>query len=345
MRADPTAGAVPGLDLDALVGWLGGLGAASGPLQVRRIGDGQSNITCLVTDAQGRRVVLRRPPLGDRLGSAHDVAREARIIDALAGTTVPAPRILGVRDEGGTDGAPVVAMTFIDGVPVGPDTLERLTPAARRGLGPAIVHTLATLHSVDVDAVGLTGLARRSSYASRQLRRWSGQWDASRTREHHGVDALTERLRATVPEETEVRLVHGDLHPANTLVDVVTGDMVAALDWELCTLGDPLADLGTVLAYWPDEGEEALLPFSVSAAPGFARRAELVAEYGRLTGRDLSTVGFWHALGLWKVAIICEGIIQRVAGDTRNAAGWTPHQRTVDTLIDLATRVADDAGL
>lgn len=341
MPAD-TSTTVPGLDLDVVGRWLGELGVAAPPVTARRIGDGQSNITCLVTDGAGRLTVVRRPPLGRRLGSAHDVVREARVLAALAATAVPVPVVLGVHADGGTDGAPLVAMTFVEGTPVGPATLGSLTPVARRAIGQAMARTLAAVHAVDIDAVGLGDLGSRSPYALRQLRRWSGQWEASRRRDLPALDALTQRLRAQVPPQREVRLVHGDLHPANVLVDPATGEVAAALDWELCALGDPLADLGTLLAYWPDAGEETIMPFSVSAAPGFVRRADIVAEYADASGREVDAVGFWYVLGLWKVAIICEGIVRRVEDDHRNRAdGWVATRDMVDALVERATAAAD----
>ncbi|ODU04607.1 MAG: hypothetical protein ABS81_09485 [Pseudonocardia sp. SCN 72-86] len=333
-----------GVPRDALESWLRGTGCVEPPFVVRRIGNGQSNITCVATGADGRRVVLRRPPHGARPGSGHDVARESRVIAALAGSSVRVPRVFGALDHDGA--APVVAMSCVDGQPLDRAGVAALGPQARRRAGLSLAQTLAAVHDVDIDAVGLGTLASRAPYGPRQISRWTRQWEATRTRELPVLDELAGRLRRSTPPQRETRLVHGDLHPGNVLVDPVDGSVVAALDWELCTLGEPVADLGTLLAYWPEPGEPSPVGVAVSTADGFPTRAELVAEYATASGRDVSDVGFWHALGLWKLAIICEGIVRRATSDARNRAeGWTPARETVDEVAEGAFVVARAAGL
>ncbi|MGE9783091.1 phosphotransferase family protein [Janibacter sp. G368] len=333
-----------GLREDALTGWLVGLGVGlQAPLTYERVGLGQSNLTYLVTDAKGERLVLRRPPLGELLASAHDVAREHRILSALQGTDVPLPRVLGLCEDPSVTDVPVLAVSHVEGTVVDerPDA-EALAPAARHAIGLALVDTLGRIHGVDLTAVGLDDLASHKPYAARQLKRWSGQWELSRTRELPALEQLTERLRALEPESGEVVLVHGDSHLRNVIVDPDDASVRAILDWELCTLGDPLADLGTVLAYWPQPGDPPTMRFDASMVEGFATREELVERYVAATGRDVTHVPFWHGLGLWKLAIILEGVRRRQLDDPRNltAMGRIPAE-AVDELVACAHAVLD----
>src|ERR1700758_3775634 len=244
---------VVGIDPEAVTRWFDQLGVGfTGPLRFDRIGLGQSNLTYLVRDANDQRWVLRRPPLGQLLASAHDVAREARIMAALAATDVPAPKILGVTQDPGITDVPLVLMELIDGQAV--DTMaiaESLAPQRRRQIGVSLPTALAKIHAVDIDAVALSDLASHTQYAHRQLKRWAGQWERSKTRELPALDDLPGRLAAAAPEQRELSLVHGDFHLRNVIVSRGGGAVTGVLDWELSTLGDPLADMGTLLAYWP----------------------------------------------------------------------------------------------
>lgn len=340
---------IVGVDTEAVARWLAALGVeASPPLRFRRIGLGQSNLTYRVADADGRAWVLRRPPLGHLLASAHDVVREARILAALADTDVPVPRILGVTppDTEFSD-VPLVLMEFVDGLVV--DTMETaaaLTPQRRREIALSLPPTLATIHAVDVEQVGLRDLASHKPYAQRQLKRWAGQWELSRTRELPELDELTRRLAAAVPEQREIGLVHGDFHLRNLITDPSTGAVVATLDWELSTLGDPLADLGALLTYWPEPGETTGGDFAPSTLDGFPDRAEMTRRYLDETGRDAAAVPFWHVLGLWKLAIIAEGVMRRARDEPQNrAAAGTPTVERIDALVAKAREVADAAGI
>ncbi|WP_433955646.1 phosphotransferase family protein [Janibacter indicus] len=335
-----------GIDEAAMTDWLVGLGVGlQAPLTYARVGLGQSNLTYLVTDAQGARLVLRRPPLGELLASAHDVAREHRILAALQGTDVPLPRVLGLCEDPAVTDVPVLAVSHVDGTVVDERAdAEALSPAARHAIGLSLVDTLGRIHGVDLDAVGLADLASHKPYAARQLKRWAGQWELSRTRELPELERLTERLRTLEPEPGEVALVHGDCHLRNLIVDPDDASVRAILDWELCTLGDPLADLGTVLAYWPQPGDPPTMRFDASMVEGFATREELVERYAEVTGRDLTHVPFWHGLGLWKLAIILEGVRRRQLDDPRNltAMGRIPAE-AVDELVACAHVVLDEA--
>jgi aminoglycoside phosphotransferase (APT) family kinase protein len=338
---------VVGIDPEAVTRWFGQLGVGfTGPLRFQRIGLGQSNLTYLVRDADDRRWVLRRPPLGQLLTSAHDVAREARIMAALAPTDVPVPQILGVAQDPDIADVPLVLMEFIDGQVV--DTMsiaESLAPQRRRQIGVSLSMTLANIHAVDIDAVGLSDLASHKPYAQRQLTRWAGQWERSKTRELPELDDLTRRLAAAAPEQRELSLVHGDFHLRNVIVSRDTGAVIGALDWELSTLGDPLADMGTLLAYWPEPGED-VGDFPASTLAGFPDRAELARIYLDQTGRDPHALTYWHTLGLWKIAIIAEGVMRR-AMDTRQnkAASGTPTIKWIDAFVDAARELADAEGI
>ncbi|MBF6364205.1 phosphotransferase family protein [Nocardia puris] len=336
------------VDPAAVAEWLDALGVEHAkPLRFQRIGLGQSNLTYLVTDAADRRWVLRRPPLGHLLASAHDVVREARIIAALEHTDVPAPRILGVTQDAAVSDVPLVLMEFVDGQVI--DTMEiarSLTPERRAHIARELPRTLAKIHAVDIEAVGLSDLASHKPYAQRQLKRWAGQWEQSKTRELPELDALTRRLVAAIPEQREITLVHGDFHLRNVIADRASGDLVAALDWELSTLGEPLADMGSMLAYWPEPGEDTGGDFPASTLPGFPTRDELAEQYLAETGRDAAALWYWQVLGLWKVAVIAEGVMRRAMDEPQNkAAAGTPTVERIDALVRKATEIADAAGI
>lgn len=331
----PQLGFVP----DAVQTWMREAGVSfNGPLQFRRIGEGKSNLTIEVADEAAGRWVLRRPPLGELLASAHDVVREARIISALEGSSVPVPAVLGVCEDSRVSAAPLVLMEHVDGVVVDDmGVAEALAPEVRASLSDSLVATLATIHAVDLEATGLVDLAKHGHYAERQLRRWSAQWDAARTRDLPALDELTEILRRSVPPQHNTVLVHGDFHLRNLIASHREGRVRAVLDWELATLGDPLADLGSFLAYWPEQDDPPTGLFAASALPGFRTREELVASYSHATGRGGSAVAFWHVLGLWKIAIIVEGVLRRALNDPRNVSGGeVVAPEMVDRLVDRA---------
>ncbi|MEB3030858.1 phosphotransferase family protein [[Mycobacterium] nativiensis] len=338
---------VIGVDPAMVARWIVQLGIpVTRPLTFERIGIGQSNLTYLVCDAADHRWVLRRPPLGQLLASAHDVAREARILTALQDTDVPTPRVYGLTRD--ADDVPLLLMEYVDGVVVDRMAVaESLTPQRRRQIALSMAQTLAKIHAVDIDKVGLADLASHKPYAERQLKRWAGQWEKSKTRELPELDDLTRRLVAAIPPQQELTLVHGDFHIRNVITSRNGGAVTAVLDWELSTLGDPLADMGSLLAYWPQAGEEGIAgEFVVTTLDGFPDRAEMARTYLELTGRDAASLQFWHALGLWKVAIIAEGIVRRVLNNPENrAAAGTPLTGWIDALVHQAREVASAAGI
>ncbi len=347
--SDNSAGlaSIPELDLEAFGKWLHSNGIdIPHHVTVTRVGIGQSNLTYLLTDGDWR-WVLRRPPVGNLLASAHDVVREARILSALADTPVPVPHIHAVCTDTSVSPAPLVVMEHVDATVL--DNLpaaEALSVQQRRSVGKSMVDTLATIHEVDIDAVGLADLASHKPYAERQVKRWSSQWEKSKTRDIPAVDDLTRRFLAGAPEQHELRLVHGDFHIRNVMIDPAAASVKAVLDWELSTLGDPLADIGSTLAYWPSVGGPQLSAAPVELLDGFPDQATLAADYVERTGRDPKALKYWHALGLWKVAIIAQGILKRVQDNESNrAAGGVPTHTVVDTMLDMALSVADDAGI
>jgi aminoglycoside phosphotransferase (APT) family kinase protein len=332
--------AVVGLHAAAVEEWILSLRlGAQAPLRFARVGNGQSNLTYLVTDAAGARWILRRPPVGSLLDSAHDVAREHRILRALQTTPVPAPAVCGFTDDPAVTDAPLLLAAFVDGIVVDEvEVAQRLDPRTRARLGRSLACTLARVHQVDLRAAGLEDLTSHKPYAARQLKRWRTQWEDSHTRELPAVEELGEQLHAAMPAQRELTLVHGDFHLHNVIA-THDGDVTSILDWELCTLGDPLADLGGLLAYWPQEGDALETLFPAPRLPGFPSPAELAEAYATDTGRDITALPFWHALALWKIAIICEGVRRRALDDARNAARTgIPRPHIVEDLVIQARR-------
>ncbi|MFF3852799.1 phosphotransferase family protein [Micromonospora sp. NPDC002575] len=329
-RTGPGADAPKGLDLDRLAAHLAvhRPELAGPPLRARLIAGGKSNLTYALragAGASGREVVLRRPPLGHVLATAHDMAREHRVISALAPTAVPVPAALLLCTDTAVLGAPFYLMEKVDGeVFRSRSQTDALTAGQRRGLAMAMMDTLADLHAVDPAAVGLADFGRPEGFLGRQVRRWAGQLDRSRSRPLPGIDELRDALAASVPEGVNAgRIVHGDYRLDNLLATVdastATGGAVsvrAVLDWEMATLGDPLADLGLLLTYWDvlgDSDAAAGNPVADGLGPraGFPAGRELIERYA---GRGDVDVGplHWHvALGCFKLAVICEGIHYR----------------------------------
>ena len=301
------------IDVDRVTGWLDDhVSGVRGPYDFALITGGRSNLTYRVTDASGTVFVLRRPPTGNVLASAHDMVREHTIISAVGRTEVPVPRTMGVCTDDEVNGAPFYVMSYVDGVVL--DNAERaahMTLDQRRSAGEHLIDVLADLHAVDVDAVGLGDLAKREGYVERQVRRWTTQWEKSKTRELADIDEVGRRLAADLPTQHGVSIAHGDFRFGNCLVDTDAGRVTAVLDWELCTLGDPLADVGYLGVYWSDPGEEQARPNDPTGIEGFPTYAELLDRYALRTGRDLSNIGYYVAFSSWRLAVISEGVYAR----------------------------------
>ncbi len=322
------------------------MAGAEGPFEVELIAGGHSNLTYRVTGADGHPLVVRRPPLGHLLASAHDMGREHRVIAALAETPVPVAPARGYCDDPGVTGAPFYVMDFVDGHVIRDRAAAEavLDERARRTAGASIVDTLAAIHAVDVTAVGLSDLGRHDGYIARQLRRWYGQWEQSKTRELPDVDRVHDTLAASTPEQGRAAIVHGDYRLDNTIM-AEDGRVTAVLDWEICTLGDPMADVGLLMVYWtgPDDEASAWMG-SATTAPGFANRDELLTRYATVASRDVSGIDFYIAFAFWKLACILEGVYARylagALGSRRDAAELDAFRAQVEMAAACAASYA-----
>jgi aminoglycoside phosphotransferase (APT) family kinase protein len=330
------------LDPERVAGWLGEhVPELDGPLAFTPIAGGRSNLTFRVDDAAGRTVILRRPPLGELLASAHDVAREHRVMRALAGTAAPVPRALALCEDPAVLGVPFTVMSFVDGLVLrGPDDARPLSPETRGRAALAVVDALAALHSVDPAAVRPDGRERGADYALRQLSRWRRQWSA--TGDDGRVDALGERLERRIPPQQHATVVHGDYRLDNVIL-APDGAVRAIVDWELWTFGDPLADLALMLVYWVESGD-AHPPLGAAATtlPGFPARQALIERYAAVSGRDVEALDFWLAFAAFKLAVILQGVLQRTRagsyGDAAAEVEWLPG--SIAALLDQAERTA-----
>ena len=304
---------VGGLDLAAFGAYFTAAypGTVRGPLHASVLAGGKSNITYEVTDGHGCWVV-RRPPLGHVLATAHDMAREYRVISALAGTKVPVPATYLLCEDTEVIGAPFYVMEKVGGTAYRTAAqLEAVGAERTRLMATRMIGTLADLHAVDPGAVGLADFGRPQGFLGRQVRRWKKQLDASRSRDLPGADELYAALDAHIPAESDMAIVHGDFRLDNLLVG---GDdrITAVLDWEMATLGDPLTDVALLLAYQAlAHLETGYAVADAATAPGFPGADEIAALYAERSGRDLSNLGFHLGLGYFKIAVICEGIYYR----------------------------------
>jgi aminoglycoside phosphotransferase (APT) family kinase protein len=338
---------VEGVEGDAVTRWLADRVEVEPPVTFAVITGGRSNLTYSVTDAAGRRWVLRRPPLHSVLSSAHDVVREARLIGALADTDVPVPPLIGSESDTDVTGAPFFVMRYVDGlVPRDADVVvAELDVVARRRMGEQLADTLAALHAVDVDAVGLGDLAPREDYLARQLRRWRRQYEQGSTRDLPAAIAVHERLAADIPAQHTSTIVHGDYRLDNVIVDG-QGTIRAVLDWELCTLGDPLADVGLLAVYWDPGGPRLPMIPAAGRIPGMPPLDDVLARYATVSGREMSTLDYHVAFGYWKLAMILEGVYARSASGAYGDAGsgYEAFGAMVVDLLDLADAAATRAG-
>ena len=342
-----TASPLPGLDLAAVLRWLAANtdDVIDQTASARLIAGGRSNLTYLLDDGH-RQIVVRRPPLGHVLATAHDMSREYRIIKALAPTPVPVPAALGLCDDPSVNGAPFYAMSFVDGLVVRADTIvtEGLTEPDRHQLATSMMTVLADLHEVDATAVGLGDFGRPAGFMARQLTRWGKQLDASRSRDLPGIDRLRDDLGARIPESKSSGIVHGDYRLDNLVVappaaaDGLT--VRGVLDWEMATLGDPLADLGLLLAYW-----DVLSPMdsrvvqNVGVAQGFPGGAALAGWYRERRDLDLTELPWYEAFGLFKLAVILEGIHYRHQLGQTVGADFADIGAGVPALIDAGRTI------
>jgi aminoglycoside phosphotransferase (APT) family kinase protein len=333
---------VPGLPRAAFTAWARGhLAQLGDEWQAEVISGGLSNITYRVRGERGT-VIVRRPPMGNLLPSAHDMGREHRVLKALGGTDVPVPEVLAFTDDIEVVGAPFYVMAEVPGeVFREPAQTARLDVEQRRQLSDGLVDVLASIHAVDLDITGLRDFGRPEGYLERQVRRWGKQWAASRTRELPAMDALVVELDRQRPEGGEVTLVHGDYRLDNTLVTQPAGipTVAAVVDWELSTLGDPLADLATWLTYYSGPGEDgSAVPVAagLTAHEGFPTTDELAAEYAERTGRDVSGLDYYRAFTDFRLAVILEGVHSRFLAGKSVGEGYDRVGPSVPLLVERA---------
>jgi aminoglycoside phosphotransferase (APT) family kinase protein len=312
----------PLLVLEPLEDFLDAHGLGEGEIEANPIGEGHSNVTYLI-ERGGSEMVLRRPPRPPLPPSAHDVLREARLLSALRDTPARVPDVLAVCDDPTTIGAPFYVMERIGGdviVTSIPPALD--TPAERRRMGEQLIDSLVEIHAVDWRAAGLEGFGKPTGYLERQLRRFLGLWELNKTREITAVETVGSWLAEHLPSSGPATIVHGDYRLGNTIFASETPARLAAvLDWEMATIGDPLADLGYLCMMWTEAGDphvglrDAL--GSVTRAEGFPTRAELIARYEELSGRSMSDIRWYTTLALWKSVVFMEGNYKRaIAGTT-----------------------------
>jgi aminoglycoside phosphotransferase (APT) family kinase protein len=329
----------PGLDLARLAGYLDHARPdLAGPITGQLIAGGKSNLTYRLAGAAGD-VVLRRPPLGHVLPTAHDMAREFRVIAALHPTGFPVPVPLHLCEDPDVIGAPFYLMSYVDGVVLrGVDEVAALSPAAARRAGELLVDTLARLHDTDPGAVGLAEFGRPAGYLERQVRRWYQQWERSKTRELDALERVTEALRDSRPEPSRAAIVHGDYRLDNVMVDAEVSRILAVLDWEMATLGDPLADVGLLVVY-TELAAAGLAPTQPKLGPeqGFLGAGDLIERYAAASpGAAVDTIGWYVALGYYKLAIISEGIHARYLQGKTVGAGFDRMGASVPILVDRA---------
>ena len=337
----PTGPEAPeGIDLANVEAWYrANIAGAAPPLHFERLAGGHSNLTYRVTDANGAVTVLRRPPMGELLPSAHDMFREYRAISALAGTGVPVAPSLGFCDDLGVTGGRFYVMGFVQGSVLHDhaDVEAHLPERLRDRAGRSLMEVAAAMHALDIDEIGLGDLGKREEYVGRQMNRWYRQYQASRGSTPL-MDELFERLSARVPAQQRASLVHGDYRMGNTIT-AADGNVAAVLDWEICTLGDPLADVGYLLAMWAEPGETFTTTATCpSALPGFPSRAELLEHYGRHSALDLSDMPLYVAFSFWKVGCINQGVWDRYDAGQKEAhdVDVPAIRASVDRLAELA---------
>jgi aminoglycoside phosphotransferase (APT) family kinase protein len=346
-------GRVPGIEsVSRLAKWLSanGVPEAERLPSIELILGGRSNLTYRLAFPTGdgpARFVLRRPPLGHVLPTAHDMSREYRLISALHGTAVPVARPIAFCTDTEVIGAPFYVMEHVDGLVLRTKEQAALvTTDQARGICERLAEMLATIHRVDVTAVGLGDFGRPAGYMQRQLTRWQRQWELSVTRDVPGYAELVARLASGLPTSGEGTLVHGDFRVDNVIIAAGAQPRIAAVvDWEMATLGDPLADLGLTLMYWADPADQEWTQLEIGAnvtfEPGFLSREEFAASYSAYSGRDLSGIGYYMAFGCFKLAVVVEGINARFLQNKTVGEGFDREGRAVPVLIERAHRLLD----
>ncbi len=336
----------PLIVLQPLETYLDAEGLGAGPIEPVRIGEGHSNVTYLLRQGGVERLVLRRPPRPPLPPSAHDVLREARLLSAVQDTELRVPPVVAVCADESVLGVPFYVMERVEGTVITSTVPEALdTPAERGRIGEQLVDALVEMHSVDWRACGLEGFGKPTGYLERQLRRFGGLWEHNKTRELPVVAEVGDWLAQNIPESPAATIVHGDYRLGNTMfAHDAPAELVAIFDWEMATIGDPLADLGYLTATWarPDELRETMFDrFSVTHAEGFLSRDELVARYEERTGRPASDLRWYQALALWKAAVFMEGNYKRSLAGTTDDPWLKTFDEGVPQLADAARQLTE----
>ena len=338
---------VVGFDPVTVERWLQTVTDVVAPLQWTRLPGGHSNLTYLVTDGDGRELVIRRPPEGELIPKAHDMWREYRVIDALWPTLVPVPEPIAYCDDRAIAPTHFYVMGKVDGRALysGAEVAEWLTEPARRRAGESFIDVLAALHSVDPVTVGLDDLGKHDGYAARQLKTWHASWMSSIPASGLDDDRVHELhawLSTSIPEQGPARLVHGDYGPHNSLF-AHDGEVTAVLDWEIATLGEPIADLAYTVNAWAEPGDVTDGGDAPTALAGFPSRSALVARYGETTGADLTHLDYFRALNWWKTGCILHGVYARYVAGQKSSEGVDLDSliTRMHASIDRASQLAD----
>ncbi|MGB0386783.1 MAG: phosphotransferase family protein [Ardenticatenaceae bacterium] len=307
------------------------------PLSFSRITGGRSNLTYTVSDANGERYVLRRPPLGNVLESAHNVVREYRIVEGVGKSDVPVARTIAACEDKGVNGAHFTIVSYVEGIVLHDAAIaSQLSEAERMALGFDVIEVLARLHLIEPDEVGLGKLGKRTDYVARQLRRWSRQLEAAKERDLPAMTEVRRRLESNIPTPPRASIVHGDYRLGNLIVK--DARVQAVVDWEICTLGDPLADVGYLLNDWMEPGADVLWGSPPTTGGGFPSRDALLQRYASITGFDVSQINFYRAFAMWRMAAILEGVRIRYS---HGAYGKTAFD--LDVLADSVVKLAEGA--
>ncbi|MEV4420753.1 phosphotransferase family protein [Patulibacter sp. NPDC049589] len=342
-------GREPLLVLDPLRAFLDERGLGEGPLVAAPIGDGHSNVTYVV-DRGPTRLVVRRPPRGPLAPSTHDVLREARLLSALGPAGARVPAVLATSDDPAVLGAPFYVMPFLDGHVLTDELPAALAaPGSGAAIADRLVDALVELHAVDPASHGLDAFGRGTGYLARQVRRFGGLWDANATREVPDLDRVSSALAASVPADAATAVVHGDYRLGNLMWGPsAPPQIVGILDWEMATIGDPLADVGYLLASWPQAGdpEDPLVSLGgVSRGPGFPGRDALLRRYAERSGRAVDGIDWYRVLALWKAAIFLEGSRRRFLDGGTDDPFFASLEHGVPALAGRALTIAREAGL
>jgi aminoglycoside phosphotransferase (APT) family kinase protein len=327
MSVDTTGGNGPetpmGIDVEPVVSWLRQhLEWLAPPLTWTKLAGGHSNLTYRVTDAGGNTFVLRRPPLGELLPSAHDMRREFTIMSALWPTLVPVPEPVAFCDDTSITGAMFYVMRTVEGRSLyNEEEAEAHIPIARRvEHAHHFIDVLADLHAIEPAEVGLGNLGRPDAYVARQLKRWKASWDSSRTADRPELDRLHEFLAARIPEQGTARIAHGD-YGLHNVISTGEGRVAAVVDWEISTLGDALADLAYTINSWGKRTEMSRRVTKASMAKGYPTDIDLLERYAKRTGVDLTNIGYYQSFNHWKSACIVDGVLARYHGGQKSTEG------------------------